>query len=55
MGEDGSLKKKKIMYILVPETRMSHTENILVVQMHPRNYLTGNNSENNVSVDQKYH
>lgn len=32
------------MNILVYETGMSHTENILVVQMHPRKSLTGNNS-----------
>lgn len=46
-----ALEKQKIN---VPETRVSCTENILVLQMHSTNYLTGNHSENNVSVDPKY-
>lgn len=49
MGEDGSWKQKNH----VPETRISYREKILVLQVHPRKYLTVNNSENSMSVDCK--
>lgn len=44
MREDGSWTKKYFMHILVYETRMSHRENMLAVQMQPSKSLSGNKS-----------